>query len=138
MSLCLNFSLHSYSLTSSLFTSLPLPSLACLYYHFLCHTLTLLSLPSHPYLYPHLFAITSASLLLTPHLPLTSAEEKTPSIDDLHDGIRRACLARSFTPVLMGTALKNKGVQPLLDSVLRYLPNPSEVENYALKQDAKG
>ncbi|KAM3874657.1 elongation factor G, mitochondrial [Diretmus argenteus] len=59
-------------------------------------------------------------------------EEKIPNIDDLKAAIRRATVQRLFTPVLVGTALKNKGVQPLLDAALEYLPNPTEVQNYAI------
>ncbi|KAH8384271.1 elongation factor G, mitochondrial [Drosophila serrata] len=56
-------------------------------------------------------------------------EEKPFTEDDMKAALRRTCIKRTFTPVLVGTALKNKGVQPLLDAVLDYLPHPGEVEN---------
>lgn len=54
--------------------------------------------------------------------------------DDVHEAIRRATLEKSFSPVMMGSALKNTGVQTLLDGVIKYLPNPAERENYALER----
>ena len=49
------------------------------------------------------------------------------SVDDLKAGIRRATIARALTPVLCGTAFKNKGVQPMLDAVVDYLPSPLDI-----------
>ncbi|CAH2057925.1 unnamed protein product [Thlaspi arvense] len=56
------------------------------------------------------------------------------SATELEEAIRRATIAQKFVPVFMGSAFKNKGVQPLLDGVLSYLPCPTEVNNYALDQ----
>ena len=49
----------------------------------------------------------------------------------IHDTIRNAVLEQEFTPVYMGSAFKNKAVQPLLDAVIRYLPSPLDIENEA-------
>ena len=48
--------------------------------------------------------------------------------DEIIAGIRRATLADKATPVLTGSAFKNKGVQPMLDAVNRYLPSPLDVK----------
>ncbi|GLY89792.1 elongation factor G [Actinoallomurus iriomotensis] len=62
------------------------------------------------------------------------AEGREPSEERLHAAIRRITIASgtsadvTVTPVLCGTAFKNKGVQPLLDAVVRYLPSPLDVE----------
>ncbi|MDR3193647.1 MAG: GTP-binding protein, partial [Treponema sp.] len=53
----------------------------------------------------------------------------------LHAAIRKGTLAEQFVPVMVGSAYKNKGIQPLLDAVNRYLPNPGEVKNFALDLD---
>ena len=59
-------------------------------------------------------------------------EECEPTVQQLKAAIRRATISLKFTPVLMGSALADKSVQPMLDAVCDYLPNPSEVENIAL------
>ena len=53
--------------------------------------------------------------------------EGTYGIDDIHAALRRATLARHITPVLCGSALRNAGVQPVLDAVCRWLPSPLDV-----------
>ncbi|KGB78242.1 elongation factor G, mitochondrial [Cryptococcus deuterogattii 99/473] len=51
---------------------------------------------------------------------------------DIAQALQRATTSLRFTPVFMGSAIKNTGVQPLLDGVCAYLPNPSEVQNQAM------
>jgi elongation factor G len=53
----------------------------------------------------------------------------------IHDAVRRGTLSLELTPVFMGSAYKNKGVQNLLDAVVQYLPNPEEITNIALDLD---
>ncbi|MFF4604203.1 elongation factor G [Streptomyces sp. NPDC001339] len=61
-------------------------------------------------------------------------EGQEPTVEQLYAAIRRITIAAgksentTVTPVFCGTAFKNKGVQPLLDAVVRYLPSPLDVE----------
>jgi elongation factor G len=61
--------------------------------------------------------------------------EEPVTDDELKAAIRRATLALKMTPVMCGSAFRNKGVQLLLDGVVTYLPNPTEVINEAHDQD---
>ncbi len=56
-------------------------------------------------------------------------EGKEPTIEELKLCIRKGTLNGSFVPVLTGSAFKNKGVQPLLDAVIDYMPSPTDVAN---------
>lgn len=58
-------------------------------------------------------------------------EEEITNLD-IAQALQRATTALRFTPVFVGSAIKNTGIQPLLDGVCAYLPNPSEVNNQAL------
>jgi elongation factor G len=66
--------------------------------------------------------------------------EERPTPELIRAAVRRGTLLLQLTPVFIGSAYKNKAVQPLLDAVTYYLPDPTEVENIALdlnKDEAK-
>jgi elongation factor G len=52
---------------------------------------------------------------------------ETPSVAEIKAGIRKGTIAMEMFPVLCGSAFKNKGVQPLLDAVIDYLPSPLDI-----------
>ncbi len=63
-------------------------------------------------------------------------EDEEISVQDLKNAIREGTLNHELVPILNGTAFKNKGVQPLLDAVIDYLPSPldiSEITGQSLK-----
>jgi len=73
-----------------------------------------------------------AASLFSDELTEAILEEKEISPDLLYSAVRKGTLKREITPVYMGSAYKNKAIQPLLDGVNYLLPCPSEVENVAL------
>lgn len=63
--------------------------------------------------------------------------EEEPTVEEIHDAIRRQCIANKFIPVFVGSAKKNMGVQTLLDGVIRYLPCPYDLDSYGYEGGLK-
>ena len=57
------------------------------------------------------------------------------TVEMINDAIRKGTISRELTPVFMGSAYKNKGIQSLLDAVVNYLPAPMDVQNFATNID---
>ncbi|MCD4717767.1 MAG: elongation factor G [Desulfobacterales bacterium] len=66
---------------------------------------------------------------------MESVFEENVTEDLIREAIRLGTLSRQLTPVFVGSAYKNIGVQPVLDGINKYLPSPIEVENVALDLD---
>ena len=69
---------------------------------------------------------------------LEAALENRVTEDLIREAVRKGTISRKLTPVFMGSAYKNKGVQPLLDGVVRYLPSPADIENWAHDKENEG
>jgi len=54
-------------------------------------------------------------------------EGKEPTVEELERALRRATIAYKLVPIYCGTSLRNKGVQPLLDAIVTYLPSPQDI-----------
>ncbi|MGI8521504.1 MAG: elongation factor G, partial [Actinomycetota bacterium] len=68
----------------------------------------------------------------------TYVAEKDPSIDHIRRVLRQATVSNDITPILCGSAFKNKAVQPLLDAVCWYLPSPVDLPPYQGTQPHTG
>jgi len=62
-------------------------------------------------------------------------EEKNIHEEMIVNAIRKGTILRELTPVFIGSAYKNKGIQPLLDAVIKFLPAPLDIENEAINLD---
>ena len=79
--------------------------------------------------------LVDAASIFSDELTETILEEREIPEELLINALRIGTLTRKITPVLIGSAYKNKGVQPLLDAVTQLLPCPSEMKNEALDMD---
>src|SRR5690606_14649387 len=64
-------------------------------------------------------------------------EEQEIPVDLIYKTVRAATLSHSITPVMMGSAYKNKGVQELLDAITMFLPSPLDRDLVAIDNDKK-
>ncbi len=80
----------------------------------------------------HREALIDAASLFSDELTEAILEEQDIPTELVYEAVRQGVLTRKITPVFMGSAYKNKGVQPLLDAVTRLLPCPADIENEAL------
>ena len=81
-------------------------------------------------------ALIDAATMFSDDLTEAVLEEQPVSAELLLDAVRIGVLQRKLTPVFMGSAYKNRGVQPLLDAVIGLLPCPEDVTNEALDLSA--
>ncbi len=77
-----------------------------------------------------------AASMFSDELTEAILEERPLETDEILAALRKGVLSRKITPVFMGSAYKNKGVQPLLDAVNALLPCPADISNQALDLDA--
>jgi len=76
-----------------------------------------------------------AASMFSDELTEAILEEQEISEDMIIAAVRKGTLAREMIPVFMGSAYKNKGIQPLLDAVVNLIPCPSDVQNEAIEID---
>ncbi len=77
----------------------------------------------------------AASLFSDDLLEAVLEERETEEL--IFDALRKGVIDQKVTPIFMGSAFKNKGIQLLLDAVVRYLPDPSEIKNFAFDIDSE-
>ena len=64
--------------------------------------------------------------------------EERATEDLILKAVRQGTISRKLTPVFLGSAYKNKGIQPLMDAIIHYLPDPTEVDNFAVDIEVEG
>ncbi|MEE4273138.1 MAG: elongation factor G [Thermoanaerobaculales bacterium] len=84
----------------------------------------------------HAELLDAASMFSDELMEAALEDAATPEL--IHEAVRAGVLSLELTPVFIGSAYKNKGVQPLMDAVTRYLPSPLDVPIEAIDLDQDG